>query len=340
MKFLSNALNNIICNIKSARVCSTFHPKPPWNVLFFGTDEFSLYSLKALSSESVRGVLVNKLEIASLSQGSHNTVWNYAEKENMLVHNWPVSIENGSFHLGVVVSFGKLIPESIINKFPFGILNVHASLLPRWRGAAPIIYTLAKGDSETGITIMRIKPNKFDVGEIVAQERVPVPKNVFMPELRQRLGQLGAECLVKTLRNLPESLENARPQSNEKVTLAPKITPDFATIDWMNMQSSDVYNLYRALHGFLSPTTSWKGIPVKLHDIEECNESITHANEEPIGVGYVKYDKRTKALRIICSNRTCISVGKISVFGKKVMSASDFNNGYLKKVFPSDRYFR
>ncbi|KAG5879970.1 hypothetical protein JTB14_036182 [Gonioctena quinquepunctata] len=342
MRLLSVPLHNLRNNIYFFRSSSVFCPKtakPPWNVLFFGTDEFSLHTLKSLCSESLRGTLLKNLEVVTISEGKNNPVWKFAKKEKLVIHNWPIFLEDISFHVGVVVSFGRLIPESIIQKFSFGMLNVHASLLPRWRGAAPIIYALANGDKETGVTIMQIKPRHFDVGEIVMQEKLSIAEDMCMPQLHLHLAQLGAKCLVNTLKNLPEALKTARSQSNEGVTLAPKVKPEFAVVNWNIMHSKEVYNLYRALKGFLSPITSWNGAPVKLQDIEECSESVISDNEllEP---GYVKYDKTSKKLRVTCANRTSISVSKIGIFGKKVMSANDFNNGFLKKVSPLERYFK
>lgn len=103
-------------------------------------------------------------------------------------------------------------------KYFSGILNVHASLLPRWRGAAPIVYALAKGDTETGVTIMRIKPNHYDVGEIVMQNKIQIEPHIKMPELYQTLCEMGALSLVSTLKELPEALEKAKPQSNVGIT--------------------------------------------------------------------------------------------------------------------------
>lgn len=97
-------------------------------------------------------------------------------------------------------------------------MNVHASLLPRWRGAAPIIYALAKGDSKTGVTIMRIRPKIFDIGDIVVQESLPIHPLTKMRELYDKLGVLGANNLIKVLERLPEYLDQATPQPAEGVT--------------------------------------------------------------------------------------------------------------------------
>lgn len=98
------------------------------------------------------------------------------------------------------------------------MLNVHASLLPKWRGASPIIYTILNEDPVTGVSIMKIHPNKFDVGEILAQREVLVPKNVLMPHLHRTLSNEGAQLLLECIENLPQRLQNAHKQSEENVT--------------------------------------------------------------------------------------------------------------------------
>lgn len=95
-----------------------------------------------------------------------------------------------------------------------GILNVHASLLPRWRGAAPIIHAIANEDTKTGVTIMRIEPKKFDIGDILKQRSIDMPKDVTMPILYHTLAKLGADTLIDCLHNLNDCLQNAQEQRN------------------------------------------------------------------------------------------------------------------------------
>lgn len=97
-------------------------------------------------------------------------------------------------------------------------MNIHPSLLPRWRGAAPIVHTLAYGDHETGVSIMRIRPKRFDTGEIIVQHKIQIEPNTRMPELHQTLGNIGASCLVSTLKQLPEILQKVQPQLDIGVT--------------------------------------------------------------------------------------------------------------------------
>ncbi|KAL3276437.1 hypothetical protein HHI36_011820 [Cryptolaemus montrouzieri] len=287
--------------------------KTPWNVLFFGTDEFSIFSLKALLNEYRKGQVIGKLEVCTSVKKLKNAVHLFAEKENLRLNEWPYEVPENEFHTGLVVSFGHLIPQRIIKKFPLGMINVHASLLPRWRGAAPIIYSLANGDSVTGVSIMKIKPKKFDTGEIISQKSVEIREDMYMPELHQVLGIVGANELIECLRDLPNKLENAKPQSQENITYAPKIDPTFSHINWKNMTSTQIYNLERAVKGFLPVVTLWKGEPIKLFTIEKLEE-----NTENVSPGFIIYDNILNVLKVSCLDQKYVIVRKVQVFSKKL----------------------
>ncbi|XP_033214449.1 methionyl-tRNA formyltransferase, mitochondrial isoform X2 [Belonocnema kinseyi] len=192
--------------------------KGPWSVLFFGSDEFALDSLRALHNQYRLQKLLCRLEVVTAYKGKENCLTKYAKENGITVHQWPVNVNNLDFHIGVVVSFGHLIPSHIINSFPLGIINVHASLLPRWRGSAPIIYALMNGDTETGISLMKIKPKRFDVGEVIAQEKTTVGPEETQPELYTKLARMGSKLLIKTVEKLPDVLCCGIPQSEESVT--------------------------------------------------------------------------------------------------------------------------
>ncbi|CAH0558677.1 unnamed protein product [Brassicogethes aeneus] len=250
--------------------CYSSTSKPPWNVLFFGSDNFSISSLKALYNE-------------------------------------------------------------------FGILNVHPSILPRWRGAAPTVHAIANGDNVTGVSIIRIKPKVFDIGDIIEQQSVIIDDNINVVELNEKLGNLGADRLLHTLNHLENNLNKAVPQPINGIKLAPKINHEFARIDWNKKNAKEVYNLERSLVGFLLPFTTWNGNTVKLQGIKEakCDTSLQDYNP-----GFIIYDKKNKVIIVLCANKTCVSVSKIKVWKKEVMSATDFNNGFLKKATVAKRYFK
>lgn len=135
--------------------------KPSPKVLFFGTDNFSLPSLQKLHENHV------DIGVVTSFKSPANCVRSYAESKDLRLHRWPITaLHCAPYELGVVVSFGHLIPLHIINAFPSAMINVHASLLPRWRGAAPIMYAIMRGDKKTGVSIMKIEPHHFDVGAV------------------------------------------------------------------------------------------------------------------------------------------------------------------------------
>ncbi|XP_043285311.1 methionyl-tRNA formyltransferase, mitochondrial isoform X2 [Venturia canescens] len=224
-----------------------------------------------------------------------------------------------------------MIPAEVIDAFPLGMINVHASLLPKLRGAAPIIRAIMNGDSLTGVTIMRIMPEKFDIGEILAQEEIPIHPDETMPELYTKLAKLGSDLLIKTVEKLPDVLHQGREQNSADATYAPKITAKASVIRWNKMSAQNVYNLQRALTGLYSLTTKFEGIAIKLHGIRVYEEPVSLANSDEEKPGCVFYDKKKNLLLIQCKDNTWISVDEIVVPGRRAMSGKDFRNGFMSK---------
>ncbi|XP_062922335.1 methionyl-tRNA formyltransferase, mitochondrial isoform X3 [Mobula hypostoma] len=200
---------------------------PPWRILFFGTDAFAQRTLQEVHSSLCDGnLLIERLEVVTLPDTKYGElpVRRYARLNEITLHDWPCLTECHHFDVGIVVSFGVLLSDTLIEQFPYGILNLHPSLLPRWRGPAPIFHTLIHGDQVTGVTIMQIRPKRFDIGPILSQQKTPVPPRCTADELGVILAEKGAEMLLSVLRSLPEHVENRREQSKEGVTF--DATPD------------------------------------------------------------------------------------------------------------------
>uniref|UniRef100_A0A8I3W9Z2 Methionyl-tRNA formyltransferase, mitochondrial n=1 Tax=Callithrix jacchus TaxID=9483 RepID=A0A8I3W9Z2_CALJA len=228
--------------------------KPPWRVLFFGTDQFAREALRFLHAarENKEEELIDRLEVVTMPSPSPKglPVKQYAVQSQLPVHEWP-DVGSGEYDVGVVASFGQLLSEALILKFPYGILNVHPSCLPRWRGPAPIIHTVLHGDPVAGVTIMQIRPKRFDVGPILKQETVPVPPKSTAKELEAVLSRLGADMLISVLKNLPESLNNGRQQPTEGATYAPKISAGTGCIKWEEQTAEQILRLHRAIGNIL-----------------------------------------------------------------------------------------
>ncbi|XP_072727152.1 methionyl-tRNA formyltransferase, mitochondrial isoform X4 [Ciconia boyciana] len=208
--------------VKAARGAAGRAGTPPWRVLFFGTDRFAVAALRALEAvrEPSKDSLVSRLEVVTLPSRLPGDlpVRSCAQELQLPVHEWPHTGPVGQFDVGVVASFGRLLSEDLILQFPYGVLNVHPSCLPRWRGPAPIVHTVLHGDKVTGVTIMEIRPKRFDVGPIIKQEEFAVPPCCTAKELEVMLAKMGANMLISVLKNLPESLKNKKEQPKEGVT--------------------------------------------------------------------------------------------------------------------------
>merc|ERR1712088_1040325 len=218
----------------SARKFVTASPQPMpkeitrMKVMFFGTDDFAVKSLVRLHKEvssgegCLRELAVTVLPMKSLTPA----VTEYARQHGLDLYYWPPDpglIGRENFDLGVVASFGRLLPASLISAFPLGMINVHGSLLPRWRGAAPVVHAIATGDATTGVTIMRVKPKRFDVGEVLARKEVQLGPDILRRELTAHLAESGSNLLMKVLRDFAKYSAEAQSQSSEGVSHAPLV---------------------------------------------------------------------------------------------------------------------
>nr|XP_045613033.1 methionyl-tRNA formyltransferase, mitochondrial-like isoform X1 [Procambarus clarkii] len=256
--------------LRSGERPSQHTPKssPPWDIMFFGTDDFSLQSLSALHREQQTSGLVGRLDVVSISMKKIiPSVRKYCRKEGIPLQDWPVTVPHGTYDVGIVASFGHLIPAAVIKAFPMGILNVHGSLLPRWRGAAPTIHAVLNNDRETGITIMRIEPRRFDVGKMVSKVTVPISWDTKSGALTKHLAHVGAQELISVLENLTEKLRTAVPQTEEGVTKAPKISEASSKIHWHCFTCHKIQAMYRAFDDYFPLWTVWHGTPIKLRDM-------------------------------------------------------------------------
>ncbi|XP_070688510.1 methionyl-tRNA formyltransferase, mitochondrial [Pempheris klunzingeri] len=301
---------------------------PPWRIMFFGTDGFAVESLKLLTSSRSSGKgLVESLEVVTLP--GDIPVKRFAQQNHLLVHSWPHENVDGQFDIGVVVSFGCLLPERLIKKFPYGILNVHPSLLPRWRGPAPIYHTVMHGDTVTGVTIIQIRPHRFDVGPILNQELHQVPKKCTAEELGATLATEGAHLLIDTLKTLPERLAHKREQGQAGATFAPKISTSMSWMVWEEQTCDQIDRLYRAIGPWIPLRTIWMDRTIKLLDfVGKCHVTLSDQRRRPVP-GSVSYQKQSNTLAVCCKDGW---VGFKAVVLKKRLTAADFYNGYLHQT--------
>uniref|UniRef100_A0A182QKK2 Methionyl-tRNA formyltransferase, mitochondrial n=1 Tax=Anopheles farauti TaxID=69004 RepID=A0A182QKK2_9DIPT len=311
-------------------------------VLFFGTDNFSLPSLKVIHKNLINNGRVERLEVVTSFKAAKNPVKHYSRSEGIKLHDWPYRAGKtvGMFNLGVVVSFGHLIPESLINSFDRGMLNVHASLLPKLRGAAPIVHAIANGDQRTGISIMRIKPNQFDVGEVLLQSSVDIGRDILMPQLHDELATIGANCLINCIEDLDVYYQRLTAQNDTLATYAPKIDSKFAEIRWTDATALQLYDRYRSLYGLRPLTTTFGGELVKIFKLSFNRDQTTPSPLSRLEPGSIEYSKRSKQLLVRCCDGLALEILQLSIAGKKLLTGQDFYNGFLSKKTPLERRFR
>eukprot|EP01125_Pyxidicula_operculata_P014691 TRINITY_DN4920_c0_g1_i1.p1 TRINITY_DN4920_c0_g1~~TRINITY_DN4920_c0_g1_i1.p1 ORF type:complete len:303 (-),score=30.81 TRINITY_DN4920_c0_g1_i1:489-1397(-) len=235
---------------RSFKQCVRFNSN--WKVLFFGSDNVSLESLRTLKEyTSSSPSLISKLEaVTHADTNKRGKVSSWCKENQIPVHYWNNGFEIPSeFDIGIVVSFGYLIPARLIESFPKQMINVHPSLLPKYRGSSPIAHTLLNNDNEGGVSIITLHPTKFDMGKILIQESVPVGHDELYPSLEAKLAKLGAQKVIETLQNYDTLLSKAKDQPKYDGPRARKLTSKDANINWIDLNNSEVYGRHKAMPG-------------------------------------------------------------------------------------------
>ena len=212
------------------------------NIVFMGTPEFALPALRAVaaSGQRIGAVYTRPPRPAGRGQKERPTPVALAARELGLTLECPASLKDDNAREGlagyradalVVVAYGLLLPPAVLALPPLGCLNLHPSLLPRWRGAAPVARAIEAGDRETGATIMRLDEG-LDSGPLLLAEKTPIGPRDTAGSLHDRLAEMGARLMVEALDGLASGRLSPRPQAAEGVTYAAKIEKAEAAIDW------------------------------------------------------------------------------------------------------------
>ena len=246
-----------------------------------------------------------------------------------------------AFDFGIVISFGYFIPARILNCFPKGIVNMHPSLLPKYRGAAPILHTLVNGEPIGGVSIIELHAQRFDAGRILSQVAFPIaPPKCLYAQYEAMIVEKGIAELVQVLAHFPRFQEHAQDQDESAATKAPKITKEFAQISFHAMSKCRIENLYRGIGHLFKLQCNFafnnKVMQVKLAEIvlEGALEPVALANSTS-NAGSVLLDKRQNLLWIKCAGeREWLAVSKLKVEGKNLLyDAKQFAGGYQLRAF-------
>ncbi|MGC8829409.1 MAG: methionyl-tRNA formyltransferase [Verrucomicrobiia bacterium] len=305
--------------------------------IFMGTAAFAVPSLEALINCHFID-LVALVTQPDKAAGRNLKIQPSAVKQVALSYNIPIlqpekaRDENFINQLGelqpnliIVAAYGQILPKSILDLPAYGCLNVHASLLPKYRGAAPIQWAIINGETETGVTIMKIDEG-MDSGDIVAQRSTPITPEDTAETLHNRLAQIGSELLIETIPPYINGKIKPTPQDHTHATYAPKITKEHGHIDW-SLPASAILNRIRAF-------IPWPGAYTFLEDggkkqmLKIWEAAIENkSGNQPGAIIEVKKDSFT-----VCCGKDALKVLAIQPENGKLMKTSEYLAGHKLKV--------
>ncbi|MEM7588519.1 MAG: methionyl-tRNA formyltransferase [Acidobacteriota bacterium] len=297
--------------------------------LFFGTPEFAVPTLAAMveSGFAPERVITQPARPAGRGHGLRQPPVAAWALEHGLTVMQPEKVNRRAFRaelrevapdVAIVVAFGQIFKRRLLDLPRLGCVNLHASLLPQYRGAAPIQAAIAAGDSATGVTTMMMTQG-LDSGPILLQAELPIGPQETTPELSRRLAERGASLMTATLRALEGGELTALQQNEDLVSYAPQLSKADGMIDWRRT-AGETYNRLRAYTPWPGQTGELRGKRVK---VLWCRPLSGASDEEPgtlLGL-------REGCLAVACGEGTLLGLERFQLPGKKPVSAADFANG-------------
>ena len=311
-----------------------------------GTPDFALESLKALyeAKYDIIGVVTNidKPKGRGMKMVA-SPVKEYAIEKNLQVYQ-PIKVRNNPEFLEevkklnpdliCVVAYGKILPQELLDIPKYGCVNVHGSLLPEYRGAAPIQWAVLNGDKKTGVTTMFMNAG-MDTGDMILKAEVEIGEDETTGELWDRLKTIGANLLIKTVKEI-ENGTATRTKQPEEGTMAPMLSKEMAKIDWKNKTANDIKNLVRGLNPIMGAYTFLDGKKIKfwkvqtltenelLEKFQELEEYKYHLNKMQAGTVLFSDDKKGLFIK---ANGGILQVLEIQGENSKRMAVGDFLRG-------------
>jgi len=297
---------------------------------FFGTPQIAAYCLDEILKEYTVSCVITSPDKPA---GRGRKLTPSPVKELSLTHNIPLlqpqSLKDPSLHkqmeefecdLFIVVAYGKIIPRLLFDMPRYGTINLHPSLLPLYRGAAPIQWALINGEKKTGITVQRIN-EELDAGDILLQESIDIPMDMTAGELYDLVLPKGAAMLLKTIGGIQDNTITPEPQDHSLATYCGKINTETARIDW-NSTSTEIHNLVRGLNPKPAAWTTFRDKKIKIRRTMPVEDTLPGASTP--GSIHIFPGKRLIA-RTGCG---ALEILQLQPETKKSMDSRSFLNGY------------
>lgn len=297
-------------------------------IIFMGTPDFSVPCLEALikSDNEVVGVFTQPDKPKGRGYELTPPPVKVCALNNNLPVFQPASMRNGealeiinslNAELIIVVAFGKILPKEILESVKYGCINIHASLLPKLRGAAPIQWSIINGESETGVTSMQMDVG-LDTGDMLIKKAITINEDITAEELFDELSEMGAEVLIETIDALKNNELKPEKQDDALSNYAPIITKEICPIDF-SKSALEVHNKVRGLYSWPIATTVINGKKFKIHKSKLLEESFTGNSGEIVD--------NNNRLVIMCGDGKCVEILEIQAEGKKKMDTQSFLRG-------------
>ena len=322
---------------------------PSLNIVFAGTPDFAASVMTAILNSphnivacytqpdrpAGRGRKLTASPVKALAQEHGISVYqplNFKQDEDLK------QLQALNADLMIVVAYGIILPKSVLETPRLGCINVHASLLPRWRGAAPIQRAIAEGDKETGVTIMQMDEG-LDTGAMISKVITDISLSDTGGSLHDRLAVLGAEACVSSLNTLSTGGTNAEPQDNNLANYAHKLTKEEGRIQW-DLPNQQVHNLIRAFNPWPVSHTEMDGKKVRLFDVALVNAEITDTkdvNNNPQHAPGTILEANKQGLTV-ATGSGAIRITRMQLSGAKQLPVTDILNS-RKEQFSVGKQF-
>ena len=307
------------------------------NILFMGTPDFARDSLEAVynAGHNILGVVTNpdrpkgrgmKLVASPVKEFAIEKKLKIFQPEKVKKNEEFISqIKDMNPDVICVVAYGKILPKEILDIPKLGCINVHGSLLPKYRGAAPIQWAVLNGDKKTGITTMYMDIG-MDTGDMILKQEVEIGENETTGELWDRLSKIGGKLLVETLKQI-ENGTAPREKQGEDFSVAPMLNKEMAKIDWENKTAQEIKNLVRGLNPIMGAYTFLNGSKIKFWKVDIANNiGYDEENIQFFKNGTVLVSDQRDGL-FIKTKKGILSVLEIQGENAKRMSINDFLRG-------------
>ncbi|MFA4941260.1 MAG: methionyl-tRNA formyltransferase [Patescibacteria group bacterium] len=301
-------------------------------IIFAGTPDFAIPSFQSLINENNfeilavitqpdkkqgRKQILSPTPVKITAENYKIAVWQ-PEK----IKEYEKEIIKANPDLGVVIAYGQIIPQDILDIPRYGWINIHASLLPKYRGAACVQAAILAGDQETGITIMKIDKG-LDTGPILKQTKIKINKEDTAETLSDKLAKLGAEIIVETLKNYISGKIKPKNQSNSESTYVPTLSKADGKIDWQK-NAEEIERMTRALNPWPGTWTELNGKKIK---IISAFPNILKINKYKIGETFLSDGK----LAVQCGQNALL-IKRLQLEGKKETTAEEFLRGHKENI--------